>query len=193
MAGIIFLNVVSLQKASLQSHGGFLAVIAMLLVGYYAGRKKETAQYIGKYALPILMAYMFFRSKGVELTATSIRSVEIAIPYAIIALSLMVIGWLIKQCLAGFTFSFGNEFYAAMFLTVGMIAAMALSLAWMVDEYYSLGFNQAVLILSNVVQFVAVLVIAMDHFARRGAAPRALAYLAVLFVVSAALRVIVQL
>jgi hypothetical protein len=191
MAGIIVLNAVYLRETALQSHIGFLAVIVMLFVGYYASRKKGTALYIGTYVLPILITYMFFCSKGAELTIISARSVEIAIPYAIIALSLMVIGWLVKQCLTGFSFSSGHEFFAAIFLTAGLVAAMVLFLAWMVDEYYSLGFHQAVLVLSNVVQFVAVLIIAMDHFARPGAAPRALAYCAVLFVVSAALRVIV--
>jgi hypothetical protein len=189
IAAIIALNAVYLRGTALQSHVGFLAVIAMFLVGYHAGRKREGALYIGAYAFPILVTYMFFRSKGVELTVTSFRSVETAIPYAIVALALMVIGWLVKQCLAGFAFAFGNEFSAAMFWTVGLVAAMALFLAWIVDAYYGLGFHQAVLIVSNVIQCAAVLIVAMDHFARRGAAPRALAYLAVLVVVSVALRV----
>ena len=191
LAGIVFLSFIRLHKAALQSHIGLLAIILVLLISYYASRKKEWVLTIGKYVLPIMMTYMFFRSKGLELTVTPFGSAEIAIPYAIIALSVMVIGWLVKQCATVFPFSFANEFYAAVFLTVCFIVVMALFLAWMVDGYYGFGFSQAVLLLSNVMQFLVVLVIAADHFARRNAVPRALVYFTATFIVSVTLRIIV--
>jgi hypothetical protein len=193
LAGILVLSMTRIHRLSLQSHVGLLAILSILLIGYYAGRKRETVASIARYAIPIIVTYLFFLSKNVELAITSSQGVERTIPYAIVVLSVMVIAWFIKQCLAGFPFSLEGGLFPAVFLAACIVAVTGTSLAGIVDRYYGLGFSQAVLIVSGVMQFLAVLVVATERFARRAALSRAFVYLAVLSVASVVARVVVSL
>jgi len=173
---LIFLNLFRHGEFTFRTYAGGAFVLALLLAALRAGKMKAPGRFITGFALPVSFALAYFFSKKVWVAVPWNNEGMMDIQPSVAILSVMVLAWLTRELLRGFSVTALAGFQKAVLLSIGGLCVFVVPLGGVISRFYDLPLRTINGSLSHALQFAVVTIVAAGHLADTGAVKRVFLY-----------------